>query len=237
MPEYIDFLATRGDLAFIYVVMAVVFLLNLTLYTTFNEKLILTTVMIASVYFFYAYTAESFKTWKGENANFDEDVTRTTNSESLTYEALFDSNITIHKLPKHFKYILKHEDALAVMKSISFLKRFDDASYKRMLMLFEGFFKHYDKILRSHEPELCNRYLTIMQDVRIDVLNEVSRTHFGVPERFAQKIQKAIQSIMTMTYRCIKVASRRCEKVSGVTMLAHRPPYPSGSIISEHNLF
>jgi hypothetical protein len=236
MPGYIEFLSARSDYVFAYVALAVVFILSLTLYATFNERFIIVSVMIASVYFIYSYTAESFKAWKDECANFDKDVNRP-DIESQTYETLFDTNIAIHKLPKHFKYIMKHEDALAVIKSIGFLKQYDDASYKRVLMLLEGFFKHYDKILNSHDPATCARYLSIMQDVRIDVLNEISRTHFGVPERFAQKIQRAVKNIMTLTYRSNKVASRRCEKLSGVTMLAHRPPYPSGSILSEHNLF
>lgn len=236
MPGYFEFLSSRGDYAFAYVALAVVFILNLTLYTTFNERFIMVAVMIASVYYIYAYTAESFKTWKDEYADFDKDVNRP-DTESQTYETLFDTNIAIHKLPKQFKYVMKHEDALAVIKSIGFLKRYDDASYKRVLMLLEGFFKHYDKILNSRNTATCARYLSIMQDVRIDVLNEISRTHFGVPERFAEKIQRAVKNIMTLTYRSTKVASRRCEKLSGITMLSHRPPYPSGSILSEHNLF
>lgn len=236
MPGYFEFLSSRGDFAFAYVALAIVFVLNLTLYSTFNERLVIVSVMITLGYFMYSYTAQPYKIWQDEYANFDKDVNRP-DTEPLTYETLFDTNIAIHQLPKRFKYIMKHEDALAVIKSIGFLKQYDDASYKRVLMLLEGFFRHYDKILNSRCPSTCARYLSIMQDVRVDVLNEISRTTFGVPDRFAQKVQHAVKDIMTLTYRCTKVASRRCEKLSGINMLAHRPPYPSSSVLSEHNLF
>jgi hypothetical protein len=159
------------------------------------------------------------------------------NKDALQYETVFESNIAVHKIPKKFKYTLNHESALSIIESLKFLKRFDDASYKRILMLLEGFFKKYDRILNIKDAN-CVQYVTIMQDIRTDLLNELARTHFGVPPRYADRIQVALQRLQTLTYRCIKVASRRCEKLSGVTLLNHRPPYGADVTQStQYNLF
>jgi hypothetical protein len=239
MPEtlrYIDFLATRADLLFYYIVLGVLLVFNVTNFDTFNEAFLLVAVIVCVSYVLYTSTTDSYIRWRDTNQNFTNDV-KDINKDALQYESIFESTYSVHKIPKTFKYTLGHEEALAVIESLKFVKRFDDASYKRILMLLEGFLKKYDRVLNMKDGS-CVPYVTIMQDIRTDLLNELARTHFGVPPRFANRIQTALQQLQTLTYRCIKVASRRCEKLSGVTLLIHRPPYAADvTNLSQHNLF
>lgn len=236
MFGYIDFLTTRSELLFFYGVLGVVLLFNMTRFNTFNEALMFIIVIVTIGFLLYFYSLSSFTRWQDTNTNFKEDVDSIA-KEGLKYESVFESNYEVHGMPKKFKYTLHHDDALKIIESLKFLKRFDDASYKRILMLLEGFFKKYDKILNIND-ETCYQHLGIMQDIRTDILNELARTHFGVPERYAGRIQDALKRMQTLTYRCTKVASRRCEKLTGTSMLVHRPPYAADfAIPSQHNLF
>ncbi len=234
---YINFLATRVDLLFYYIVLGFLLIFNVTKFNSFNEAFLLVLVIACIGYVLYSSTMDQFIRWRDTYQNFNKDVEDIT-KDALQYESIFESNYAVHKIPKSFRYTMGNETALSIIESLKFMKRFDDASYKRMLMLVEGFFKKYDKVLTMKDGN-CLQYVTIMQDIRTDLLNELSRTHFGVPPRFANRIQVALQQLQTLTYRCIKVASRRCEKLSGVTLLIHRPPYAADvtNSSSQHNLF
>ena len=237
MYGYIDFLTTRTDLLFFYVVLGLLLVFNVTRFSTFNEALLFVVGIASLSLMLYSYTLDSFTRWRDTYTNFKKDV-EGINKDALQYESLFESNFEVHKMPKRFKYTVNHEQALAIIESLKFVKRFDDASYKRILMLIEGFFKKYDTILNSKDQATCVQHLTIMQDIRTDILNELARTHFGVPEKYAKRIQEIVQRMQTLTYRCTKVASRRCEKLTGVTMLTHRPTYAADiTNPSQHNLF
>jgi hypothetical protein len=234
---YLDFLATRSDLVFYFIVLGIVFVFNVTRFNSFNESVLLTAAIACLGYMVYASSSDSFARWRDTYQNFKNDV-EGINKDALQYESLFESNYAVHKIPKQFKYTLNHENALAIIESLKFMKRYDDASYKRILMLLEGFFKKYDKVLNIKGTG-CAQHVTIMQDIRVDLLNELARTHLGVPNRYANRIQTALQQMQALTYRCIKVASKRCEKLAGITLLMHRPPYAADVANSsqQHNLF
>ena len=234
---YKEFLSTRSDLLFFYIVLGLLFVFNVTRFSSFNEAVMFIIVMASLGFMLYSYTLDPFSKWRDTYTNFKEDAEDIANNGAMPYESIFESNYEVHRMPNKFKYTLNHENALKIVESIKFLKRFDDSSYKRILMLLEGFFKKYDRILNSR-TDSCVQHLAIMQDIRADLLNELARSTFGVPERYAFQIQQAVKQMQTMTYKCTKVASRRCEKLTGVTMLTHRPPYAADfTNPSQHNLF
>lgn len=233
MWRYIEYLkSSRTDILFTYVAVATFFVLTVSSYSSVNQVLIVSAAMITSMYVLYTRSEPDFKSWEQVHANIEKDSTDTTSP--LPKETIFDA-YQVHKTPEVFKYIVKHEDSLKFINKIKFVKRYDIATYQRILILLEAFFKTYDATLANKID--CGRALSILQDIRREVLNEVTRAQLSIPQRFDAVLHDALGDLRDLTYASVKVASKRCEKKTRVKLMLHQPPYPSALETDPYNLF
>lgn len=228
--EYLK--SARTDILFLYVAVAIFFLMTISNYSSLNHVVIVSAAMLTSMYMLFVWSEPDFKKWEDVHANIENDATDTT--DPLPTETIFDA-YQVHKTPEVFKYIVKHDDSLTFINKIRFVKRYDIATYQRILILLEAFFKTYDATLANKID--CTRSISIMQDIRREALNEVTRAQLSIPQRFDAILQDALGDLQALTYTCVKVASKRCEKRTRVKLMVHRPPYPSSLETAKHDLF
>ena len=153
----------------------------------------------------------------------------------MNQDLVFNDVYKISRPPQNIKYILRHDDLNESVNVLFILNRYDKSAYDRIITLLEEFLKLYDRI--SLKKIDCVTNLQILQNLRSELLNELSRIHLNVPESYNNSILTATRTIQSVTYRCFKVASIYCDKKQRKLFLAYKPPYANDPSKSIHDLF
>ncbi len=222
--SYLDYVVKNRSVAFMYVawvVVAVLILRSTYVFTLF--------ALLAVAFLYYKSTEESYVKWRTTREAFDAKVAPT--------EMVLENVYKLHKPPKSFKYILKHDDVLSVLHTLRFMRPYDAAGFDKIVVLVETFFKEYDRMIQRREDYPCDTHFPILVDLRTELLNEISRAHYNVPERYTNTIDAAARMMQSITYKVIKVMAAKCNKWGAKTAFLHKPPFAMDPRKESHQLF
>lgn len=187
------------------------------------------TALLAVAFVYYKSTQGSYEKWRTTREAFDANIAPT--------EMVLENVYKLHKAPRSFKYILKHDDVLSVLHTLRFMRQYDAASYDKIIVLVEMFFKEYDRMIQRRENYPCDSHFPILVDVRTELLNEISRAHYNVPERYADTVDAASRMMQSITYKVVKVMAAKCNKWGAKTAFLHKPPFAMDPRKEPHQLF
>ncbi len=223
--SYLDYVIKNRSVAFLYVAWVVVAVLTLR-----SSQVFALTALLAVAFFYYKSTQESYEKWRTTREAFD------TNAVAPT-EMVLENVYKLHKTPKSFKYILKHDDVLGVLHSLRFMRHYDAAAFDKITVLAETFFKEYDRMIQRRYDYPCDSHFPVLVDIRTELLNEIARAHYNVPERYTNTIDTAARTMQSITYKVIKVMAAKCNKWGAKTAFLHKPPFAMDPRKESHQLF
>lgn len=238
MWEYLDYITTDRTVAFVYIVLIIAGALIVSYSRAINNpatNFFMVTAAAAVVYMYYNSTREAYSLWRTARDDFRDHVGQ--KAPQRPTEMVIDNVYKLHKSPKTFKYIYKHDDVLAVIHSLRFLKRYDEAAFERIIIFVEAFFKEYDRMLVKRGRYPCETHFSVLGDMRTELLNEIARAHYNVPERFKAQIDAALKTMQAITYKVIKVMSAKCNKWAARPAFSHKPPFAQDPRKESHELF
>ena len=187
------------------------------------------TALLAVAFLYYQSTQQSYDKWRTTREAFDVNVGPS--------EMVLENVYKLHKSPKSFKYILKHDDVLSVLHDLRFMRNYDAAAFNKITVLVETFFKEYDRMIQRRDDYPCDSHFPILVDVRTELLNEISRTHYNVPERYTNNRDTAARMMQSITYKVVKVMAAKCNKWGAKTAFLHKPPFAMDPRKESHQLF
>jgi hypothetical protein len=222
--SYLDYVLKNRSVAFLYIAWMVVVILTLQSAQVFTLTALLTVAL-----FYYKSTQASYEKWRTTRETFKANIAPT--------ELVLENVYKVHKSPKTFKYILKHDDVLSVLHTLRFMRNYDAAGFDKITVLSEAFFKEYDRMIQRREDYPCDSHFPVLVDVRTELLNEISRAHYNVPERYTNTIDIAARTMQSITYKVIKVMAAKCNKWGAKTAFLHKPPFAMDPRKESHQLF
>lgn len=146
-----------------------------------------------------------------------------------------------HQKPKKFIYIYHNQHIMDILNDMTFIKKYDDASYEKLIIHIEGYLKLYYGILDGKYYD--QHFFHMMIDLRNEILSTFQQLYFNVPiisktqrRNMHEVIEKNMLKIQSITYRHLKIVSRKCKKDCNVDLL-YDPPYPMGTYENEKLIF
>lgn len=226
---YLEYMTLHPATTFVLAAIAFLGLYVVINTTPMFSKLFVVSTFAIVLWHYYTIYQPSYTQWYASKTQID--AAKVDSNQDLVFNDIYK----ISRPPKTIKYILKHDDLNESVNVLFILNRYDKAAYDRIITLLEEFLKLYDRI--SLKKIDCVSNLPIMQTLRSELLNELSRIHLNIPDSYNKSILTATRTIQSVTYRCFKVASIYCDKKHRKLFLAYKPPYANDPFKSIHDLF
>jgi hypothetical protein len=225
-----------SSILFPYLIILLFTFAFLTYYETIQEKFIIV------IFSFIVLIIYDSKVKSGLIKEHNIQTTFKENQDNIKDIELVLPNVySVHNKPKEFLYIIKHNEILELINQLSFIKRFDNATFEIIIILIENFLKNYYKCLDdTYDDKL---YFDILKDMRHELLDKLYGLFVYIPEwskisetNIHELFHKIIRKLQSFTYKRLKIISRKCKLDCNVD-LEYEPPYPTSTYNSHFTLF
>jgi hypothetical protein len=154
--------------------------------------------------------------------------------ESYTIDLEIDnSNIyKIHKAPKTLEFILKNEDIQDTLYNLRPLLVYDKNSYLLLVVYLEYFLKFHYNVLLENDKYDNKEYLSIMKDIRREILNISKSFVFNAPDislissvdtNLKEIIEKSHIFLKSFTYKYLMILKHKFDNLGQDDI--YQPPY------------
>lgn len=227
MSSYIDTAINDTNMTFVYIVLLMFFFfVNISL-ADIQQRFIFTLLIAFITYQYYLYTVKQLKS----KADIKEQFSKNESELKTKKEMLVNNVYSIHQSPAKFKYIYYHSDIMSIVNNLKFMTTFDKAAYDAWIILLEKFLKIYCYMLDKRYP--CKPWHQTLIDLRSEILNLMMSFHHNIPD-YSTKYHKETRSILddeilkiqSITYKCLRVITHKCNKMIGFELLNYKAPLP-----------
>ena len=185
-----DLIIKNSSVLFPYLCIAFFTMFLMLIYAKFEEKVI---VFILGVIVFIIYHMSVLKGWNKDETTF---VSFKAEEEDIQdIEFVLPKNYKFHQKPKRFIYIYHNQHVMEIINDMTFVKRYDDAAYEKLIILIEGYLKLYYGILDGKYYD--QHFFYMMTDLRNEILSVFQQLYFNVPilsKKQRRNMHKAIET-------------------------------------------
>lgn len=138
----------------------------------------------------------------------------THNTQAMVLEHVYK----IHKPLQSLSFIKDNDEASEIVYELRFMNAYDEQSYIDMIVWIEYFLKiHYNIMIGKYDTV---SYVSILKDIRYELLNTLQTTHFNIPnlstmfdaKNLDDNLKQAILRIQAMTYRYLNIIFNKYRK-------------------------
>lgn len=222
-----DYIIQNSSILFPYLCIIFLTLALLLAYSNIQEKVIIILLGTVVMIIYHMSVLKGLNKDKSNLVSF-----KTEEGDIQDIEFVLPKVFKFHNKPRRFIYIYHNQHIMEILNDMAFIKRYDDASYEKLIILMEGYLKLYYGILDG--KYINTHYFSMMIDLRNEILSIFQQLFFNVPiaskthrRNLHEAIEKNMLKIQSITFHHMKIISRKCKTESNVDLL-YEPPYPMG---------
>jgi hypothetical protein len=236
MLDYMKSVVNDAHMSFIYFSIIIFTFFSLSNTDDNRHRFLIILFVIVSVIYYYNFSKNNLDTKKRIIDKFSK------NQETVKgIEFVLPGVFQFHHNPPKIKYIKHNQNLMNIINELSFIKTYDHASYEMIVILCEYFFKVYYNILDKRYS--CIQYVSIMADLRKEILNLFAGLYFAVPQiskhidgNAWEIIDRNNKKIQAITFRCMKIISHYIKSTCNITY-SYKGPQPVDPISNNHLLY
>lgn len=203
-----------------------------------KKKLLSIIIIIIIGYFLYF----NIKKEQEKSVNNIQDLNNKLNNNLKYLKNIDNNNYIITKIPKEFKFLLKDNILVNTLRNIDFIKKFNKSTYTKILINTDKMMYIYIYILNGIYNPIT--YISIFNDMRIEILQQLHSIFFIIPLKFKYtygfdpiiELNKTINDFTMRTRKMISIIEKYSKYEKNIEYLEDTIYTPYNKISKLNNI-